>query len=108
MFLTCIQDDFDEAIHEEQVYFTIKRLKVNKAPKIDGLIPEIFKLFNGQHIPLLTDIFNKIYSSGTFPKAWHLGSIKPIHKKCDVNSPGNYRGNYPTPHHGQDINIDPQ
>ena len=72
-----VQDEFlDDDILEEEVYFAIKCLKRNKAPGIDGLIPEFFKLFNSVHISSLTKIFNRIYESGTFPRAWSIGSIK--------------------------------
>ena len=71
-----VQDEFlDDDILEEEVYFAIKCLKRNEAPGIDGLIPEFFKLFNSVHISL-TKIFNRIYESGTFPRAWSIGSIK--------------------------------
>ena len=77
----------------EEVYFPIKCLKRNKAPGIDGLISEFFKLFNSVHIlSSLTKIFNRIYESGTFARAWSIGSIKPIYKRGDVKSPSNYRG----------------
>ena len=88
-----VQDEFlDDDILEEEVYFAIKGLKRNKAPGIDGLIPEFFKLFNSVHISSLTKIFNRIYESGTFPRTWSIGSIKPIYKRGDVKSPSNYRG----------------
>ena len=40
-----VQDEFlDDDILEEEVYFAIKCLKRNKAPGIDGLIQEFFKI----------------------------------------------------------------
>ena len=37
-------------------------------------------------------LFNKILSSGVFPKIWSEGLITPIHKSGNKTDPGNYRG----------------
>ena len=86
-------DDFlDEEIFEEEVFRAIKRLKWNKAPGLDGLVPELFKAFNNELITFLTRIFNAAFCSGIFPRSWSIGSIIPIHKKGDEKLPSNYRG----------------
>ena len=86
-------DDFlDEEIFEEEVFRAIKRLKRNKAPGLDGLVPELFKAFNNELITFLTRIFNAAFCSGIFPRSWSIGSIIPIHKKGDEKLPSNYRG----------------
>ena len=53
---------------------------------------ELFKAFSGELITFLARIFNTVFSSGIFPKAWSVGCIKPIYKKGDEKLPGNYRG----------------
>ena len=58
-------------------------MKRNKAPGLDSMAPE---LFNRELIAFLARIFNTVFSTGIFPKAWS------IYKKGDENLPGNYRG----------------
>ena len=69
----------------------IKRLKRHKAPGPDGLPIVVFKLFNNSLVSHLTALYNSILSNESFPEAWSLGSIKPIHKKGDKSNPSNYR-----------------
>ena len=82
----------DQPIEEEEVISAIQALKRNKAPGVDGLLPEIFKSFNSQLISFITALFNKLLEQETYPDAWSTGIIKPIHKKGDKKNPNNYRG----------------
>lgn len=41
--------------------------------------------------PYLCTIFNKIISSGVYPKSWSKGVIVPVFKKGDNTGPANYR-----------------
>ena len=40
----------------------------------------------------MTEYFNKLFNTGTFPSEWSESVILPIYKKGDFNSPNNYRG----------------
>ena len=40
----------------------------------------------------LCSMFNFILRSKTFPEAWNLSLIKPIHKPGSLSKPDNYRG----------------
>jgi hypothetical protein len=40
----------------------------------------------------LTYLFNIIYNTGKFPTQWREAIIIALHKKGDINDPGNYRG----------------
>ena len=40
----------------------------------------------------ILSLYNKVLSSGTFPKIWNDGIIVPIHKKNDKLDVNNYRG----------------
>ena len=66
--------------------------EINKSPGLDGLYPELFKLFNNNMVQAITRIFNSVYNSGIFPTPWSIGCIKPIYKKGDELLPSNYRG----------------
>ena len=85
-------EELDEDIFEEEVQCAIQRLKTNKSPGLDGLYPELFKLFNNNMVQTITRIFNSVYNSGIFPTPWSIGCIKPIYKKGDESLPSNYRG----------------
>ena len=70
----------------------INALKHNKAPGLDRLPPELFKMFNQELVGFLTSLYNIVYSSGIYPKCWSLGCIVPIYKKGDESDTANYRG----------------
>ena len=91
--LPCIEDDIlDITIDEEEVWGAINALKHNKAPGLDRLPPELFKMFNQELVGFLTSLYNIVYSSGIYPKCWSLGCIVPIYKKGDESDTANYRG----------------
>ena len=70
----------------------IKILDRGKSYGLDNLINEMF--INGIHVlsPLLVNIFNHIFESGTYPQEWLKGIIVPIPKKGDLTDANNYRG----------------
>ena len=39
----------------------------------------------------LTNLFNTTISQGKIPRAWKIAEVRPIFKKGDKTSPGNYR-----------------
>lgn len=77
---------------QNEIIKSIKQLKSNKAGGPDKLINEFFK--HGQHIlvPILWNLFNKIFETGVFPEEWVEGFIIPLHKKGNLNNVENYRG----------------
>ena len=42
--------------------------------------------------PFLTEYFNEIFKSGSYPDTWTTAVIVPIHKKGDTGATDNYRG----------------
>ena len=82
----------DDPIDEEEVRTTIRALKNNKAPGLDGLPASTFKMFHSHLISFTTALFNKLLEQEVFPEAWSTGLIKPLYKKGDKKIPSNYRG----------------
>ena len=69
-------------------------MKNDKAPGADGIMVEVLKYacLDDPSIQFLTDIFNSILITETFPEIWSSGIIIPIHKKGDKDCTTNYRG----------------
>ena len=82
----------DSIFSENEVKNTIQSLASNKSPGIDGLIPELFKSCACFLTPFLTNLFNTLFTSGVYPKAWTESYITPIHKKGNIDDANNYRG----------------
>lgn len=82
--------DFD--ITDVEVVEAINHLKRGKSAGIDGIKNEMIKDSTSLLVPSLVHLFNIILQSGTFPTAWRLSTLTPIHKKGDKSVPKNYRG----------------
>ena len=82
----------DKDIDLAELNVALKRLKNNKSPGSDHIINEFLKYNTTLFKEALLAIFNAIFKTGHFPKAWTVGLITPIHKKGDLNSAENYRG----------------
>ena len=67
--LSCYVPELDDDIkfNDEEVIRTIKKMKSNKAPGIDGLSAEVYKALNSQFISILTTLFNHILRTGLYP-----------------------------------------
>ena len=74
------QAEIDAAVHQ---------MKNGKAPGLDGLPPEFWKLPKVKKN--LLPFCNKTYN-GNRPKEWGLSGITPILKKGNLTITDNYRG----------------
>ena len=70
----------------------ISKLKNNKAAGNDKILNEFIKTGQETLIPVITKLFNSIFSSGLYPENWNMNILSPIYKKGDRNNPENYRG----------------
>lgn len=87
----------DELIGADEVKKSILRLKLGKAPGVDGFPPEFFKYYPDFWTEFFTLMFNTILKSGVVPGVWQTSLLCPVHKKGDRNSVNNYRGVSLTP-----------
>lgn len=84
-------DCLDCPFKNEEINNTIKSLKRNKSCDLDGNVADFFIDTVDFISPYLCTIFNKIISSGVYPKSWSKGVIVPVFKKGDNTGPANYR-----------------
>ena len=59
---------------------------------MDSIPSEIIKASFDLISPFLLNLYNKMYSTGEYPRSWGESIIQPIFKKGDANDPQNYRG----------------
>ena len=83
--------ELDYTFKPDEIHKSIKQLKNNKSPGLDSITNEMLKCCNDTMIQCLTNLFNKIYSTGNYPDQWCEGYITNIHKKGSHFAPENYR-----------------
>ena len=74
-------DTLDGVITVSEVQAAIKALKDNTATGPDGLSSEFFRYSAPCVLHFLTEYFNKLFNTGTFPSEWSKSVILPIYKK---------------------------
>lgn len=74
-------NDLTLNILPSEVNAAIKTAKSGKAAGPDNVYTEMLKLLDQENLQRLTDLFNKIYSSGTYPRDWLKSVFIPIPKK---------------------------
>uniref|UniRef100_A0A3P9KVM4 Reverse transcriptase domain-containing protein n=1 Tax=Oryzias latipes TaxID=8090 RepID=A0A3P9KVM4_ORYLA len=81
-----------EPITKIEIENTIKNLKNNKSPGIDGYPGEFYKCFKDEILPLLQKVFNHTLIENDPPKSWSQAIISVIHKEGkDPASCASYR-----------------
>ena len=85
-------EDLDVNFTESALRKVIFSLNNNKSPGIDSLTSEILKSAYDFISPFLLSLYNRMFNSGEYPRAWGEGIISPIFKKGDINDASNYRG----------------
>ena len=88
--LKLFQGGLDDDITKQEVFAAIRKLKLGKAPGIDGVLTSILKtaadavgtnkLKEGNTVvEALTLMFNYVFSSGQWPERWGSGIIFPLY-----------------------------
>ena len=89
---TLIDEELDAEFTQAELHSAIFSQKNNKSPGTDNISSEILKAAYDHISPFLLKLYNKMYSTGEYPRSWGEGIITPIFKKGDVNDAQNYRG----------------
>ena len=84
-------DELNLNFTHDDVLRSIKQLKTNKSGGPDKLINEYFIHGKIVLVPILCNIFNKIFELGIFLQEWSEGYVIPLHKKGSLNDVENYR-----------------
>ena len=66
-------------------------LKTSKSPGPDELHPMVLKELANELAYPFKLLFDKTMNNATLPSAWKQAEVKPIFKKGDKSTPGNYR-----------------
>ena len=96
------QHEFDREITREEIFTAIRKLKMGKAPGVDGILTSILKsaadavgtnkLKNRNTVvEALALIFNYVFANEVWPERWGSGIIFPLYKQDSILEPGNYR-----------------
>ena len=78
-------------ITEDIVFSRLRKLKVSKAPGIDGLVPKFLVETAGNIGKPLNMIFNASLNQGVVPMDWRRANVSAIYKKGPRDKPENYR-----------------
>ena len=69
----------------------LKRLGMRKATGLDNISNEMLQLAGPSCKTFLQLLFNKIYSTSSFPSQWKSAYITTLHKRGPKQNPANYR-----------------
>ena len=85
-------EDLDSNFTENELHKVNFSLKSNKSPGMVSITTEILKSSYNYTSQFLLIFYNRMFTSGEYPRAWGEGIISPIFKKVDANEACNYRG----------------
>ena len=85
-------NDLDLEFSENELRKVIFSLKNNKSAGIDNITGEILKASFEFTSQFMLSLYNRMFNSSEYPRAWGEGIIAPIFKKGDPNEASNYRG----------------
>ena len=80
-----------ECVTLPDLILTVGRLSASGAVGVDGIPITAIRSCLPAVGPLILHLINTSISTHTFPDAWKVAHVTPIHKSGDPNQPGNYR-----------------
>ena len=90
--LSVVDDTLDASISTEEAYDVMQQMKSGKAPGMDGIMIDIYKVLPPHYLNLLVCLWNKILQTSQIPQHWCTGIIIPVLKSGDKLDVNNYRG----------------
>ena len=75
----------------EMIAKTIKKMKDDKSPGVDGIPPKLLKEIVEKISTPLVKGFNLSLEEGIVPSEWKEANFTPLFKKGSRNKPDNYR-----------------
>ena len=73
------------------IAMTIKKMKNNKSPGVEGIPPKLLNEIVEQISRPLAKVFNMSLEEGIVPSEWKKANITPLFKKGSRIKPENYR-----------------
>ena len=80
-----------QSITNEQVYNALIAINTAKAKGADDISAKAIRLVAGHIAPSVAYLFNESFRLGTFPSAWKLARVSPLHKGGDSSNRDNQR-----------------
>ena len=84
-------DPMDASISPQEITSILRKLSGGKATGLDNISNEMLKVAGDTCLPFITNLFNRIYATSSFPIPWKKAYITTIYKKGAKNDPANYR-----------------
>lgn len=86
-----IEEDGEE-IEKEEVERVIRKLKLGKVVREDGISNEVWKYGGKELKEEVWSICNRVWREEGWPEGWRVGLIVPILKKGEGNKVADFRG----------------
>ncbi|CAF4364413.1 unnamed protein product, partial [Rotaria magnacalcarata] len=83
--------ELEPDISESEIKWDLECIANNKAPSIDEIPPELFKILGDDAVKILLAICQQIWKTQQWPKDWKRSIYIPIPKKGSAKECSNYR-----------------
>ncbi|MES9879852.1 MAG: hypothetical protein ABW185_03125, partial [Sedimenticola sp.] len=85
-------DILNVMISEAEITKSIISLNSGKSGGPNGMVSEMIKCTLNEMTPVLHSLYNTVFTSGQFPRAWGQSILCPVHKKGSWSDTDNFRG----------------
>lgn len=85
------QENHGPDITKEEVIHAIRNIKNGRSSGPDELPAEMLKLIEDQHLHILVNLFNTIYSTGIIPEDWLTSTFVTLPKKANAKQCTDHR-----------------